>query len=332
MSVTQNFHRHFRALEAAMNIEGELTGTVSENFEKLFKLSDNRSFALQLADYSSSRLYFLRSAASHMPNMPIETMDISQSVTDLIFHQLVAASAHRYSRVPPKVHHWLPFSHTRHFTEIEPLGKGERKRRCNIQSLSFTSEGEAIEGEVNDKHFAHGVDSAGNGFYHLSVEYFFCKVESAAAEARDKISDTKSGGNESFLYAALTAFFVVQSVRNPHPGSKQFSIRTFAGVIEALIESLETIPKIFVSVPKVFSPKTRYRMVFTPYVPTRVRKLIDGNVVMAFPVSSHFGLTISQLPITRKQARNHAHASNTDVIKHARRTGSTIFGVGHKNI
>lgn len=327
MSATKNFNRHFRALEAAMDIEGELTGTISENFEKLHEICQNRTFAGKLTDYATSRLAFLRNHTVRAHNQPIENMDISHLVADLIFHQLSAAVAHRYMRGAPKVHHWLPVSYTRHFTPGAVPKKGERLRRCEIQALSFTNDGESIESTVNDRHFAHGVDADGKGFYHLNVEYFFCKIESSAAEAREKVSDKKSGGNEGFLYAALASFFIVQSVRNPHPDSKQFSIRTIAGVIDALLEGLESIPKIFVS-----APKMQGRMAFTPYVPTRVRKMADGNVVFAFPLASNQAFTISEVPIARKKARTLAHASNQAVIKHAKRSGTMIFGVGHKDI
>lgn len=327
MSVTEKFNRHFRALEAAMDIEGELTGTISENFEKLHKISCNRIFSGHLIDYACSRLAFLRNSAGRLHNQPIENMDISDLVADLIFHQLVHGVAYRYPKASPKVHHWLPISYTRHFAPGAVPKKGERLRRCEIQTLRFIPDGSAIAGTVNDRHFAHGVDADGNGFYHLNVEYFFCKIESAAAEARDKISDKRSGGNEGFLYAALASFFIVQSVRNPHPDSKQFSIRTIAGVIDALMEALENVPKIFVSAPKV-----GFRMAFTPYVPARIRKLVDGNRVLAFPLASNQAFTIADAPIGRKKARAIAHDSNHAVIKHAQRTGSMIFGVAHKDV
>jgi hypothetical protein len=327
MSVTENFNRHFRALEAALDIEGELTDSPSKNFEKLYKMSAERVFAGHLTDYAMSRLGYLRSSTSRLHNQPIENMDIRHLVADLIFHQLVHGVAHRYSKSAPKVHHWLPVSYTRHFTPGPLPKKGERLRRCEVQTLSFIAAGSAIAGSVNDRHFAHGVDEDGNGFYHLSMEYFFCKIESGAAEARDKISDKRSGGNEGFLYAALASFFIVQSVRNPHPDSKQFSIRTIAGVIEALIEALDMVPEVFVSAPKV-----QFRMAFTPYVPARVRKLTDGVRVLVFPLATSQAFTISDAPIARRKARTIALDSNVAVIKHARRTGSMIFGVTHKDI
>lgn len=327
MSVTENFNRHFRALEAALDIEGELTDSPSKNFEKLHKMSSDRVFAGHLTDYAMSRLGLLRSSSSRLHNQPIENMDIRHLVTDLIFHQLVHGMSHRYVKSAPKVHHWLPVSYTRHFTPGPLPKKGERLRRCEVQTLSFIADGSAIAGTVNDRHFAHGVDEDGNGFYHLSMEYFFCKIESAAAEARDKISDKKSGGNEGFLYAALAAFFIVQSVRNPHPDSKQFSIRTIAGVIDALIEALDTLPEVFVSAPTV-----QFRMAFTPYVPVRVRKLIDGTRVLVFPLATRQVFTISNSPVARRSVRKIAFASNLAVIKHARRTRSMIFGVTHKDI
>jgi hypothetical protein len=327
MSVTENFNRHFRALEAALDIEGELTDSPSENFEKLHKMSGDRVFAGHLTDYAMARLGYLRSSSSRLHNQPIENMDIRHLVADLIFHQLVHGVAHRYSKGAPKVHHWLPVSYTRHFTPGPLPKKGERLRRCEVQTLSFISDGSAIAGSVNDRHFAHGVDEDGHGFYHLSMEYFFCKIESGAAEARDKVSDKRSGGNEGYLYAALASFFIVQSVRNPHPDSKQFSIRTIAGVIDALIAALDTIPKIFVSAPKV-----QFRMAFTPYVPARVRKLTDGILVLIFPLATSQAFTISDAPIARRKARTIAHDSNIAVIRHARRTGSMIFGVTHKDI
>lgn len=327
MSATKNFNRHFRALEAALDIEGQLTGTISENFEKLHEISHNRVFAGHLTDYSNSRLAFLRNSTVRAHNQPIENMDIARLVADLVFHHLAGAVAHRYTRSSPKVHHWLPVSYTRHFTPGAVPKKGERLRRCEIQALTFTHDGESIESTVNDRHFAHGVDADGKGFYHLNVEYFFCKIESSAAEAREKITDKKSGGNEGFLYSALASFFIVQSVRNPHPDSKQFSIRTIAGVIDALMEALDSVPKIFVSAPRV-----QHRMAFTPYVPTRVRKMANGSVVFAFPMASNQVFTIASASLSRKKARAVAHASNSAVIKHARRTGSMIFGVGHKDI
>jgi hypothetical protein len=327
MSVTENFNRHFRALEAALDIEGELTGTSSEKFEQLHKLSNNKIFAGYLTDYAGAKLAYLRGSTSRLHNQAIENMNIADLVTDLIFHQLIHGVSYRYSKSEPKVHHWLPVSYTRHFTPGPKPKRGERLRRCDIQTLKFIHDGTAIAGTVNDRHFAHGVDEEGNGFYHLSVEYFFCRIEAGAAEARDKTSEKNAGGNESYLYAALAAFFIVQSVRNPHPDSKQFSIRTISGVIDALIEALDNLPKIFVS-----APKTHFRMAFTPYVPTRIRKLADGNTVFAFPLASHQAFTIAEVPITRKTARVIAQHSNDAVIKHARRTGSTIFGVTHKDI
>lgn len=327
MSVTKNFNRHFRALEAALNIEGELTGSASENFEKLHKMSDDRVLAGYLTDYSMSRLAFLRSSTSRLHNRPIEEMDIKDLVTDLIFHQLVQGMAHRYMKSEPKVHHWLPVSYTRHFTPGPKPKKGERLRRCDVQTLSFIADGSSIAGTVNDRHFAHGVDEDGNGFYHLSMEYFFCKIEGAAAEARDKISDKNSGGNEGFLYSALAAFFIVQSVRNPHPDSKHFSIRTIAGVIDALIDALDMVPEVFVSAPTV-----QFRMAFTPYVPVRVRNLTDGTRVLVFPLATRQVLTISSAPVNRRKVRKIAYAANLAVIKNAQRTHSMIFGVTHKDV
>lgn len=331
MTATIEFERHFRALESAMNIEGQLSGSVSEKFETLLKLADDRAFGSILSEYGGSRWMFLRNLSAVIPaREEIERRDISSQVIDLIFHQLVVAVSYRYYHTPsiPKIHHWLPISYTRHFTgQVEPK-KGLRNRRAEIQAITFTADGESIETTVSDRHFAHGVDAAGNGFYHLNVEYFFGKIEAAAAEARDKMSVKVAGGaNESFFYAATAAFFIVQSVRNPHPKSKQFSIRTLSGVIEALIEALNHVPAIYSSAPRV-----NVRLAFTPYVPARIRELANGNRIYSFPMSSNRAFVVSKHPISRRSARGQAQASNRAVIHQARKTSSMIFGIGHKHV
>lgn len=333
MSVTEEFRRHFRGLEAVLKIEGTLTEDTSTNFDILLQMcTADRDFAKRLSEYGGFRTQLLR---NHCGDLHIRTkskLEISTQVIDLIFHALVSSVGYRYPKINvPKVHHWLPISYTRAFAITKAPVPGSRKRSCSIQGLTFTHEGESIEKSVSDSHFAHGVDADGNGFYNLNAEYFFCKIESKFAESRQrafhKDNRQKAKGKDIFPNVCLTAFFIVQSVRNPHPDSAQFSIRSFNGVVEGLIAALEQVPTIYTML-----ASTNSRMAFTPYVPTRILRMTDGNRALIFPVGPHQALIVSDQQMIGRDVRKLAEGSNAAVISHARRNGSMVFGIGHNDL
>lgn len=334
MSVHNDFMRHFRSLEAALNIEGKLTDDPVRNFEILTEMTaDNSRLALLVQNYGITRIRFLRHSCSNFSTREKMTTNLSSYVTDLIFHSLVASIGFKYPKnEEPKIHHWLPVSYTRNFVTTRRVRDfSEKKRSCFIRSITFTNDGDPIEREISDMHFAHGVDSSGHGFYNLTVEHFFARIESMLAEARGKLFEPKlskrSNSKDIFTHVAIASFFIVQSVRNPHPSSAQFSIRTLGGVVQGLIAALDEIPQMFVTM-----TRTNQHLGFTPYVPTRIRILANGTRAMIFPVSIQAALIITDRPRDTWDPQRVAESTNRALISHARRTGSTVFGIGHDDI
>jgi hypothetical protein len=323
MRVVKEFERHFRALEAAMNIEGQLKGSPSENFDKLHKFSEDRIFAASLMNYGHGRISMLRAgldaSLEHAPQI-----DYFYEVIDFIFHNLCASVSHRYIRnSAPKVHHWLPVSYTRHFATSS---KG--RKAGPIHCVKFSKNGQMFGTDVTDRHFAHAKESNGDGFYHLSMEKFFCLVEMKMGEARTKL---ELGGKhpENFSSVTTAAFFIVQSVRNPSPGHESFSIRNIGGVVAALIEVIEKFKKIHC----IFAvPQNRKKLVFTPYVPTRIRVLSDGTRAVYFPFAPNRGFIITDRVILNNTAMKIVEESNIAVVNHARRTASLIYGANSHQV
>lgn len=326
MFAVKEFDRHFRSIEAALDIEGVLPGDSAKNFELLHKLCSNPEKAAEIRAYGIARLHFIRSKAVTKGNEGTHEVELAKLVAEFIFHNLVVAVAYRYSDCEPKKHHWLPVSYTRVFSVQQPQKAGENRRRCSIRSITFTHDGEPIERSVNDLHFAHGVDSEGRGFYHLNMEHFFCRMESSMAEARDKGKRNKATG-DLFPNVATAAFFVVQSVRNPHPSTKQFSLRTINGIVNGLMSAIDSLTEAYTHF-----VTTPVRMAFTPYVPTRILNCSDGTRAMTFPVGPNRAFIITNKIISSASARDIAIRGNRAVIQNARRTGTVIFGLNHKDL
>lgn len=323
MSVVKEFNRHFRALEAALNIENTLVADAATNIEQLYASCEDPIFANRVRSYGLTRLQFLRNCAVKTSSLEINEIDLSDYVIEYIFHNLIVATSWRYGKMDiPKKHHWLPVSYTRVFSISSPKTEGVNSRRCNVKCISFSAEGDAIERNVNDLYFAHGCDSKGNGFYHLMMEYFFGRIESMQAEARDKRKKKTVNEDDIFPNVAIAAFFAVQSVRNPHPSTAQFSLRTISGIVNGLIKALEEIPEVYTNY-----IITQTKMAFTPFVPTRILNQSNGTRAMTFAMAPHRAFIITNRPVSREAAREIAFGSNRAVIRHARRSGSKIFGL-----
>ena len=311
------FTRSLQSLALKLDLEHELADlTPGDSFARLHKLADRASVAAELRAFSAGEITRLRTLAK---SGVAHSTHINRFVEELLFAHLVGSMAYRYTGPKPKIHHWLPVAYVKHFAR----GLNGKGRACSVYQLTWES-GEGMERQVADSHFTHGVDATGSGFYHLAMENFFSRLEEGyGTEFQNQGVKT----TDMFSLISFAAFFVVQSVRNPHP-EHQFTLRTIEGTVTALGAQLEALPP--VTARAVEAPKGK-PMTFTPYVPPRLRVLADGSLVMVFGLSSKGALTLSTRPLSVAAAQAAVADARRSMIAHARRSQTAVFGVRHSD-
>lgn len=236
-----------------------------------------------------------------------ENQDIKPLVEDMLFYSLVHGMSHIYPRDNrPKTHHWLPVTYMRPFGR-----KGGNGTRAVVDGTCFTGHG-VLDVTVKDIQFAH---NRGDG-YDLAVEAFFCSIETLYSHFRQIRKTSK----ESVV--AMAAFFVAQSVRNPHPDAG-FVAKDIVGVVNALMTSLDVNDKMFGRF-----ENNNHQLPLSPYVPTKVRRLADGNNVYVLPVLPNVGFILSsKSPLSQDQALHAMTSYRNNMIKDAAKNNGVVFGV-----
>lgn len=208
-----------------------------------------------------------------------QDIDIKELVVLSVFSSMLRGMVHRITDSDPKVHHWLPVVYLKGFGSVPTKS---RKIRAVVPAVILDN-GREVHVKVNDSEFAHPVIND-RGYYDMEIENFFSHVEGVFSIGR-ATSDTLLG------VASLASFFMAQSVRNPHPASG-FASGGLVEVIDEIVKNLDLLDKFFVKVANTHS------LPFSPYVPVKIRRRVDGSSVMCFAVSRGVALVLSDKEIS----------------------------------
>lgn len=293
------------SMESSLDFE-TVGDTLGEKFANLHTLSrKNRVLGEEMTSYARFVTEMVKSrAANHTSS------DVKEMVVKTIFSSIVRGMAWRYNDVKPKVHHWLPVTYLKGFSISQKTTRGVR---AQVPAIIF-SHGQRMRVVVKDAEFAHPVNADSSGYYDLAVEKFFSNIEGVFAIGRDA-TDTVLGK------VHLAAFFVVQSVRNPHP-SVGFSSGDITTVLSEVIENLDYLDEFYVDV-----VETEDALPFTPYIPTRIRRDGNGHSIMCLAITPYVAVILSDGMLNNFSRSRAVSEYKRYIISEAKRNGGVIFGI-----
>lgn len=312
------FNNHIEAIANSFDLS--IAGKdAAEKIEYLHKITrDNANLSKMLKHYAN---FVSEKNNVELANVPYD-YELSKNVAEVLFLRVLSGAVNIYARNDaPKTHHWLPVVYIKSFsTSANPSRK--RRVRAEVDAVSFNS-GSIINASVNDLAFAHDRDGD-NGFYDLSVESFFGGLESNLAKAKEVLSsDENSFSGVTAAYVA--SFFIVQSVRNPHP-SEGFASGEFKTVIRQVMENFTKLGEIYVN----FGNSAK-RLPFSPYVPDRVR--VKGTTkIFHLPLDPFRGAIISNAPISSYDTDPLISQFRKSSIRFAKKNNGMLFGLNSSDI
>lgn len=308
MSTEQVFNKKLDILE--LNLSLEFKGdTFSERLISLHEITRDPFYSHKVVAYAGFMKNMIVSDARKVETQNFGT-DVKPFVIDWLFISLLHGMAHIYPlNNHPKVHHWLPV------TYLKPFGiKGNGKTRAMVDGVAFMKNN-TVDVAVKDVQFAH---NRGKG-YDLALESFFFQIE-------DSYSNYRENTDYSMFPIVVSAFFIAQSVRSPHPESG-FVGRDIKRVVDALIKNIEDMDEMYG-----IHANVKYRLPISPYTPVRVRKLSDGNRVFVLPIMPSKSFVLSDKPLTADKARGATENYRINVILEAKREKGMVFGISSRSL
>lgn len=317
MSRIENiFNKHLDAIEKSfdMSICGE---DAAERLHYLHLITrENNTLSQQMKMYAS----FVNDKNNAELDDVRYDNELSSYVAELLFSKVLAGAVNIYPRTNvPKNHHWLPVVYLKGFSDTHFSRKS--KVRAEIKAVSFNN-GRMIDAVVKDSSFAHQKDNE-NGFYDLSVESFFSAMETNLSRLKENLSADHSFNGMSAVYTA--AFFLVQSIRNPHP-SYGFASGDFRTVIRQVMSNFDAMGNIYVNFG--YSKK---KLMLSPYVPERMR-IVSGVRMLNFPLNSHYSAVFSNEPVKSSDVDTIIAQFRESSIKWAMKKNNTVFGVSSSEL
>ena len=315
--IEQVFNNHLDAIEHSFNLS--IPGSdAADRLEHLHRITRD--------DFDLSRMIRLYSAFVNEKNT-IELSkvsydsDLRKNVAEILFLRFLSGAVHIYPRNDaPKTHHWLPVVYIKGFSNNDAPSK-KRKVRTRVDAVSFHNE-RMLNAMVEDTSFAHDREGD-NGFYDLSVEAFFGGLESNLARAKGYLNENSE--YDGLTAAYIASFFIVQSVRNPHPYAG-FASGEFKTVVHHVMNNFTNLGEIYVN----FGSSAK-KLPFSPYVPDRVR--VQGTTKsFYFPVDSHHAAIISNAPISQYDISSIISQFRKNTIRFAKKNNKILFGINSSEI
>lgn len=306
--VEQTFEKFFRGMELSCDVvcEGD---TIVEKLENLHTVMQEDRKA---ADRVTSYALFLRQMVKDESTRVAEGDDIKSLVVQQFFSQILSAMAHKYKNDAPKRHHWLPVAYILAFGS-----KGKTtKDRANVSGVAFHNK-EVISMTVKDVQFAH--NSYKDGYYPLPLENFFSRIEASYADNRNSLMKNSI---QPMTPIALSAFFIIQSLRNPHPSTGLFPVHDIQSTLTSLILLLNKLDSIHT-----YIVPSKRKLSFSPYIPTRAKLFQDGSKAYYLPATPRQAIILSDKAIGHDVAQKTAKELHESFIAYARRNNGVIFGV-----
>lgn len=288
----------------------------AQRFRSLNDLAKkNRKMADECYEYAR----FLAEIVKSRAKVSDQEGDYKELVVYTIFASIVRGMTFKVNSVVPKVHHWLPVTYLKGFSGGSRSGSktGHVKNRALIPSVVF-SNGHGVRVTVRDIEFAHPVNADLSGYYDLGLEYFFSHMEGLFAISKGEV--------RSVDFVNLASFFIVQTVRNPHP-SVGFYDGKIEVILDALIKNIDYFDRIYAK-----AGKTDLNMPFTPYIPTRVREDSQGVQSMCLPTGSRHAVVISNGPVSERSYSQTVNSYRSFVINSAIKSGGVVFGIEPNSI
>lgn len=294
-------HRRLDALEVIANLSTASTESVTTRIENLIE---------HFASHEDESNRVREIVASIIKTRKHYSDEItSEEIFDWIFWPTVLGMLYKKNGSSPKHHHWVPSCYSSNF------GSGHRSKRQLVETRFV--DGVKLERIVSDEALIHGVDENGDGFYDLTLEYAFSHIEGAYAAMMSHndfaVSDLRTG----------IAFMITQSLRTPHPASKDFRIRTIPDFLLRIEEIVENIDSFYARIESVGQD----RLAFAPYSPSRVFRDVTGKEFTCFPLSYEKLLIVSEDFFSRKEARKMINTHMDYMIKNIERTGNVLYGL-----
>lgn len=307
------FNNHLDAMELSFNISIPGNNSVSR-LEYLHKVTrDNSDLSQMMKSYGN----FVQDKIKVSLNGFSYNDNLSSAIAEILFVRVLNGAVNIYSRgAAPKTHHWLPVVYMKSFGISMNPKRNRDKSRAVVDAVVF-SHSDLVDVNVKDFTFAHS-RSGDDGYYDLSVEAFFGGLESNYAHAKECMASSENYDALSAAYMA--SFFIVQSVRNPHP-SMGFSSGEFNHVISQVMKNFDAMGEIYVN----FGSSEK-KLPFSPYVPDRVRreKLVN---YFYMPITSHNALIISNRPVSSSVTNSLVSRFRDSVLSAAKRSGGMVFGL-----
>lgn len=299
--------RLLTGLETSLGLN--VSGDVPARFASINRLCSNREISSEVMAYSAYINSLNKSRVSRYTGS-----DLKEFVITNMFVSLARGMAGLLTGNDPKVHHWVPVAFLRGY-EINDTVK-PKKVRTRIPAVVTNSHARDLNVFVDDAEFTHNVDSQNNGYYDMAIEFFFSKIESAFSMSKHKRACEYS----KYDLVTLATFFVAQSVRNPHP-SAGFTDGSINSIVYEIISNLNHFDEMHLSVTKMYAAP------FTPYMPTRVRRLVGGRSIICFPFDANSMLSMSNGIVSAQEVRVASEAHTRYIISSARKTNGIIYGL-----
>lgn len=205
-----------------------------------------------------------------------------------IFSQLAAASVLVEKEDSNQEQHWIPKSFYKRYVISSKL---YNKREENY----FLGSAGIISFDSNESSFTHGNGTIHNNFYHPIIEVFFSRIETFYSASLTEASKGKILKN-----VCLYSFFLLQSIRNPHPVTKEFiNCKNIKQLLVKIIDRLEY--------ENIRSCKLVNRENFAPlpYNPYNKTKLIFNKInrTYIFPCTRKSIFIISSNTLTKNESK-----------------------------